>query len=118
MLEKEKDTLEETEPQVQTLQEFKKRVDVLSIIVRHRPQLQAIFQKYSSAADMEKKITPNLKIMDLYYFSKFCVQFNIVPYLMSSGDAVTIYRKLTQFDSKKRQPGIEAILINYKVSII
>ena len=86
---------EETKQQLQLFQTFMQRQDVLSVLVRHRKQLKHVFQSFARLNDKRSssRVSDESNTLNLNKFSKFCLQFALVPTLLSSEDAVSIFKQ-------------------------
>eukprot|EP00831_Metopus_contortus_P044458 TRINITY_DN35660_c0_g1_i2.p1 TRINITY_DN35660_c0_g1~~TRINITY_DN35660_c0_g1_i2.p1 ORF type:complete len:335 (-),score=74.18 TRINITY_DN35660_c0_g1_i2:60-1031(-) len=94
-IEQEKKKREETKLQKQELANFLKREDLLAVIISHRKQLKHVFQFFCRSDNLEisHQLSQSINTLDLSKFSKFCVCFRIIPYLMPPEEAVNIYKQ-------------------------
>eukprot|EP01022_Parablepharisma_sp_SALTPOND_P026722 TRINITY_DN64702_c0_g1_i1.p1 TRINITY_DN64702_c0_g1~~TRINITY_DN64702_c0_g1_i1.p1 ORF type:complete len:1094 (+),score=155.90 TRINITY_DN64702_c0_g1_i1:2337-5618(+) len=94
-LAKEREKREESKQQKLMLQEFMKRGDIVTLVTKYRKQLRHVFRYFSRLDDLEitHDLIQDINTLDLSKFSKLCIQFKLVPYLMSAEDAVNIFRR-------------------------
>jgi len=98
---KEKEKREESKQQKIILQEFMKKPEIITELVQYRKQLRHVFRYFSRLDSLEitHDLNKAINTLDLPKFSKLCINFKLVPYLISSEDAVFLFKNTLKFKS-------------------